>query len=183
MTSGPRAAGLVAALGLAVGRAAAAEALMGERPAVHAGRAWHAFLALPASLPLFLLVQGSIVPGAEMPVLRPLAGVVLGWLAYAVLSERMAAATGRAALWPRFVMLWNWCNLVQYLFLVLALVPGWLGVPAAVAQGVWLVAVFWAVWLQWSATRLGLAIGGGPAALLVVADMTVGVLAGRLVGD
>jgi hypothetical protein len=112
--------------------------------------------------------------------LRQVAAFVLGWLAYAALSERMAAASGREALWPRFILLWNWCNLVQYLLLCAALVPELLGVPAALAQGAWLVAICWAMWLQWWATRLGLALGGGPAALLVVADLAVGLLVARL---
>ena len=27
---------------------------------------------------------------------------------------------GRAKLWPRFVTVWNWCNVLQYLALVVA---------------------------------------------------------------
>lgn len=170
-------AGLRAALLLAVGRADGAAPLLGEAPAVQAARAWHAFRALPASLPLFVAMQLSVAGGALE---RQVAGFVLAWLAYAVLSERLAAASGRGALWPRFIMLWNWCNLVQYLILCLALVPELLGVPAGLAQGAWLVAICWSVWLQWSATRLGLALGGGPAALLVVADLALGLLVARL---
>jgi hypothetical protein len=89
---------------------------------------------------------------------------------------------GRGVLWPRFIALWNWCNLVQYLLLAAALVPPLLGAPALVAQTVWVVAMGWALWLQWSATRLGLGLSGGRAALMVVVDMGLGLVVLRLVG-
>jgi hypothetical protein len=177
----PIPAGLRAALLLAVGRQEGVAGLLGEAASVQAARAWHAFRALPASLPLFLVVQISVAPLAGGMLLRQVAAFVLGWLAYAALSERMAAASGREALWPRFILLWNWCNLVQYLLLGAALVPIVLGVPPLMAQTVWLVAMGWALWLQWSATRLGLGLSGWRAALMVAVDMGLGIVVVRLV--
>ncbi|MCC6720155.1 MAG: hypothetical protein IT555_19940 [Acetobacteraceae bacterium] len=175
--------GLRAALLLAGGRAEGAVRMGGEGPAHQLARARHSFLALLLCLPLFLglqLLEGEVT-GAAM--LRGLASVVLGWLGYAVLSQALAASLGRAVLWPRFLALWSWCNLVQYLLMAAATVPGLLGAPAVVVQAAWLVALGWALWLQWSATRLALALAGGAAAMLVVADFALGVIVLRFVNQ
>lgn len=180
MSGGSLTLGLRAALLLARGRADGVLPLVLDDQASQQARARHSFTALALCLPMFLAVQllGREAPGPAM--LRELAGFAISWLGYAVLSHSLAAAMGRAALWPRFVTLWNWCNLVQYLLLAAALVPQLLGAPALLAQTAWLVAMGWAIWLQWSATRLGLALPGGRAALLVAMDMALGLVVLRL---
>ena len=167
--------GLRAALLLARGRHEGVALLIAEAPEAQRARAVHSFVAMLFCLPVFLAVQevGRDLEGLAM--LRQAGGVAIGWLGYAVLSHRIGAAIGREAQWPRFIVLWNWCNLVQYLLVGAALLPSFLGVPAMVAQTAWIVAMGWAMWLQWSATRLGLALPGGRAALLVVTDMALGI--------
>ncbi len=58
----------------------------------------------------------------------------VGWCGFAVLSHRLVGAMGLAARWPRFIALWNWCNVVQYLLLVVFSIPGLLGAPALLDQ-------------------------------------------------
>ena len=173
--------GLRAALLLAGGRADGVVLMGGESPAHQMARARHSFVALLLCLPLFLGLQ--LLEGGEFgeATLRGLASVVLGWLGYAVLSQALAASLGRAVLWPRFLALWSWCNLVQYLLMAAAAVPGLLGAPGLVVQVAWVVALGWALWLQWSATRLALALSGWAAAMLVVADYALGVMVLRFV--
>ena len=173
--------GLRAALLLARGRVDGADLVWEGGPEEQLARARVSFVALLLCLPMFLAVQVLARATQDMALLREFSGFLLGWLGYAVLSQRLAAEMGRAALWPRFIALWNWCNLVQYLLLAGALVPQLLGAPAVVAQTAWLVAMGWAVWLQWSATRLGLGLSGGRAALMVMVDMALGVVVVRLV--
>lgn len=178
--------GLRAALQLARGRVEGADLVCEGGPEEHLARARQSFVAPLLCLPMFLAVQVWVVPvpakaAQDWALLRELAGFLLGWLGYAVLSHRLALEMGRAALWPRFMALWNWCNLVQYLLLMAALVPQLLGAPAVVSQTAWVVAMGWAVWLQWSATRLGLGLSGGRAALMVVVDMALGVVVVRFV--
>jgi hypothetical protein len=83
---------------------------------------------------------------------------------------------GLAERWPRFIALWNWCNVVQYLLLVVFSIPGLLGAPAQLDQVAQLVALGWALWLEWFAFRLTLGIGIVPAAGLVALDVAIGVL-------
>ena len=174
--------GLRAALLLARGREDGAALIGAEGPDDQRARARHSFLAMLFCVPVFLSVQVLGRGTEDQAMAREFTGFVLGWLGYAVLSYYLAARLGRAMLWPRFVALWNWCNLVQYLLMATTLVPSLLGAPAFVVQATWLVAIFWSLWLQWSATRLTLALPGGPAALLVAADMALGLLVLRLTG-
>ena len=78
--------------------------------------------------------------------------------------------------WPRCIALWNWCNVVQYLLLVVFSIPGLLGAPALLDQAAQLVGLGWALWLEWFAFRLTLGIGVVAAAGLVVLDVAIGVL-------
>jgi hypothetical protein len=57
-----------------------------------------------------------------------------------------------------------------------ALVPVGLGLPTWVDETVWLVALGWALWLEWFATRAALAISGWPAAGLVALDLAIGLV-------
>ena len=174
--------GLRAALLLARGRVDGLDLVAEGGPEEHLQRARQSFVALLLCLPIFLVVQELGRPAEGTSLLRELAGLLLSWLGYAVLSHRLAAQMGRGVLWPRFIALWNWCNLVQYLLLAAALVPPLLGVPMVVAQTLWVVAMGWARWLQWSATRLGLGLSGGRAALMVAVDMGLGLVVLRVVG-
>ena len=176
--------GLRAALLLARGRPEGAFLISIEPPEAQLSRARHSFLALLLCVPVFLLIQslgqGQGKAAAGITILRDSASFVLAWLGYAVLSHRLAATMDRAELWPLFVVLWNWCNLVQYLLMACAMAPTLLGAPAIVGQTAWVVAIGWSVWLQWSATRIGLGLSAGRAALLVVADMALGIAVLRL---
>ena len=75
---------------------------------------------------------------------------------------------------PRYIAAWNWCNVVQYLMLVVAALPELLGLPDPVSQLFWLVAMGWALWLEWFTTKLALDIHGVPAAGLVAMDVAIG---------
>ena len=111
-----------------------------------------------------------------------LLGFVIGWLGFALVSYRVAGALGRRAMWPRFITLWNWCNVVQYLMLVAAALPGLLGWPEVVGQTAWLVALGWALWLEWFMTRLALGLPAPMAATLVILDVAIGLIVAGVTG-
>jgi hypothetical protein len=135
---------------------------------------WAIAVCLPAFLCLHLLdAADDGLPPA--PLLLDLLGYVIGWVGFALISHRVAATMGRAALWPRFITVWNWCKVVQYLMLVTAGMTSLLDLPDPLSQTVWLVAMGWALWLEWYATSLALAIPGGPAAALVGLDFALGI--------
>ena len=101
---------------------------------------------------------------------------------FAVLSHGVAGRIGRAELWPRYIAVWNWCNLVENLMqtaagvLVLVGMPEWLGQTAS------LVATGWALWLEWFATRVALRVTGVQAAGLTALDFAMAAFMLGLVG-
>jgi hypothetical protein len=140
---------------------------------------WAIALALPAFICLRLLDTGGVpVPAHEFAL--DLLSYIIGWLGFALLSRPVVEAMGRAASWPRFIVLWNWCNVVQYLLLVLAAVPGLLGAPEVAQQAASLVAIGWALWLEWFAIRLALKATTLQALGLVALDVTIGLVLSAL---
>jgi len=139
---------------------------------------WAAAVALPLFLVLRLAGEGWDAAAAFAPhgVLLAIAGYVIGWVGFALLSRPCARAIGKGEHWPRFLVAWNWCNVVQNLLLVGALPPDILGAPSWVGEAAWLVALGWALWLEWFATRLTLGVGAGVAAVFVGLDIMFGIL-------
>lgn len=172
--------GLRAALLLARGRPEGAFLISMETPCEQAARARHSFLALLFCVPIFMMMREQNTNDLDVTSVREFASFVLAWLGYAVLSYQLASVMGRAEDWLRFVVLWNWCNLVQYLLIAFGLAFHLVGAPPIIGQTAWVVAMGWSLWLQWSATRIGLNLRGGRAALMVGADMAVGMVMLRL---
>lgn len=134
---------------------------------------WAIVLALPAFICLRLLDTGNgALPAHDFAL--DLLNYVIGWLGFALLSRPMVEAMGAASRWSRCIVVWNWCNVVQYLLLVLAAVPGLLGAPILVQEVASVVAIGWALWLEWFAIRLALEVTVLPALALVALDMAIG---------
>jgi len=143
---------------------------------------WAMAICLPAFVCLRLLAwteQGT-PPHLAHTFAVDLTSYVIGWCAFAVLSHRLVSGFGLAARWPRAIALWNWCNVVQYLLLVVFAIPGLLGAPALIDQAAQLIGLGWALWLEWFAFRLTLGIGILPAAGLVALDVVIGVFLASL---
>lgn len=171
--------GLHAALLLARGRGDALALLTAGDERVMAARSfWAAALCLPAFVCLHLLdwTENGMSPEPAHGFALDLMGYVVGWLGFALLSRQLAMRLGRERLWPRFLTAWNWCNVVQYLMLVVAALPSLLGAPDIVTEAIWLIAMGWALWLEWFAAKLTLEIGGLSAAGIVTVDLAVGLL-------
>lgn len=149
-----------------------------------AAGAARSFWAVAICLPGFVLLRLLTWQTAGTPpdALHALAAsallYVIGWAGYALLSRPVVAAYGRTVRWPRFIAAWNWCNVVQYILLLAASMPGAFGAPGWVDQALGLIALFWALWLQWFATRLALDVRGWQATLLVLLDVVVGLVLG-----
>jgi hypothetical protein len=173
--------GLRAALLLARGREEGVR-LLDVGPADAMRLATCSFIAAPICLPTYTgkSVLDCLQAGVSGPALRGVAAgllaLIVGWAGFALASHRLAAVLHRSSLWPRFIALWNWCNVLQNLVMLAALVPVALGLPAWVDETVWLVALGWALWLEWFATRASLAISGWPAAGLVALDLAIGLV-------
>jgi hypothetical protein len=180
-------AGLGAALVLARGHADGIR-LLDVGPADEMAVAGYSFWAAAFCLPAFAALRAlewmaDGVPEAPVHgVTLDLLGYAVGWAGFAVLSLYIARMLGRGRLWPRFVTVWNWCNVLQYLALVGATVPAALGLPDLIGEAVWLIAMGWALWLEWFATRAALEISGPMAAGLVILDVMLGAVMAALTG-
>jgi hypothetical protein len=145
---------------------------------------WAAGVALPAFLCLRLLdwAADGLPPHPGHAWALDLLFYVIGWAGYAVLSRPLVAALGRAQHWPRFIAVWNWCNVVQYLLLVVAGIPLLLGAPDWVDQTTSLVALGWALWIEWFAARVALQVSGFAAFGMVMLDIGLGLLLSGVTG-
>ena len=139
---------------------------------------WALPLTLPAAICLRLMawVQFGLPPQAGHEIGLELLGFVVGWLGYAVLTFHLLRFIGMEQRWPRFIIAWNWCNVIENLLLVGGGIPGLLGAPAVVSQAMQLFAIGWALWVEWFAIRLSLQANALIAAWLVVLDQALGLL-------
>jgi hypothetical protein len=170
------ASGLYAALRLARGRADGALLVPGDR--VSAVRSfWAMFFCVP-SVVCRLLISWAVSGIPSNPghlAARELIIFVLNWLVFVEVTYWLSPVLARAERWGRFITLWNWCNVVEGLLVVIGAIPALFGVPPIVDQACELIMIGWALWLEWYAIRLGLGIGGLPAAWMVVLDQAIGI--------
>jgi hypothetical protein len=138
------------------------------------------FWALPVGLPAIVCLRlmtwvGHGVPAqAGHAIGLDLMGYVVGWLGFAVLSYHLVPMFGCGPRWPRFMAAWNWCNVVENLLLVVGGIPGLLGVPPMLDEAAQIIAVGWALWIEWFAIKESLGTTALPAAFLVVLDQLIG---------
>jgi hypothetical protein len=134
-----------------------------------------AFLGSLAPLVAFPLVGALLMlsQGEGLAALSDLLATFCALLGPAVVSYELARHWGRAALWTRFAVAFNWCQwaipILAVGLVVLAGILLTLGVPSEV--GVALVVAGlggYGLWLHWFLARHGLGLGAGRAALLVV---------------
>ena len=140
------------------------------------------FWAAAVCAPLFAAVLGLSWIEGGYPADPPHAAVleflcfVIGWAGYAVISRPIVAAVRRERHWPRFIAVWNWCNVVQYAMLLVATLPGAFGAPYWLSETAQLVGQGWALWLEWFAIRLALDVTGVQAGVVMAPDVLLGVL-------
>jgi hypothetical protein len=174
--------GLAAALLLARGRP---EGMMLLAPdmetALYSFRA--ALICLPAFLGLRLIswsLQGGPGNGIAIALAAELVGYVVAWAGYAIASKLLAEQAQRGGNWPQFIAAWNWSNLVQYLLLLVLMLPPLLGLPNWLGNALGLMALGYALWLEWFVTRVGLSVAGPTAVLFVLLDLSLGLFIGGI---
>jgi len=171
------AAGLSGAARLAFGKADGAVLVAGDQRTA-ARSFWAIPFALPSVVCRLLMVWSAegipVQPARQMG--RELIIFVLGWLLFVELTHALAPAIGRAQRWPRFIALWNWCNVVEGMLIVVGGLPALLGAPEIISQAAELVTIGWALWLEWYATRLTLDVSTPMAIGVVLLDQVLGIL-------
>jgi hypothetical protein len=172
--------GLAAALLFARGRPEGLGLLPGDL-----GTARFSFVAAIICLPAFLGIraigwatQAGPQSGVPVALLAELAGYAIAWAGFALASRSLAGQAQRGAEWPRFIAAWNWANVVQYVVLVVVLLPAALGLPGWIANTLGLVALGYALWLEWFVTRMALSVSGPTAVMFVLLDLALGLFIG-----
>lgn len=143
---------------------------------------WSIALCLPSVICRLLMswVATGVPSDALHSVGREVVVFVLGWLVFVEVTHRLAPLIGRAERWGRFIAVWNWCNVIEGVLVVIGGIPGMLGAPSVVDEAFELVTIGWALWLEWYATRLAFGVGGATAAGLVLLDQSIGILLASL---
>ena len=169
--------GLSAALRLARGRADGVVLLPDDRTTITRSF-WSIALCLPSVICRLLMswADTGIPANAAHLAAREVIVFVLGWLVFVEVTHRLAPMIGRAERWGRFIAVWNWCNVVEGVLVIVGGIPGMLGAPAIVDQAFELTTIGWALWLEWYATRLALGVGPMAAVGLVLLDQSIGII-------
>jgi len=173
--------GLFAALRLALGRADGVVLVPGDRKTVIRSF-WSIALCLPSVICRLAMAWADtgLPTGAAHLAGREVVVFVLGWLVFVEVTYRLAPLIGRAERWGRFIAVWNWCNVIEGVLVIVGGIPGTLGAPAIVDQACELIMIGWALWLEWYATRLALGVGRMTAAWLVLLDQSIGIMLASL---
>jgi hypothetical protein len=173
--------GLNAALRLARGRPDGVVLIPGDRATIV-----RSFWSIPLCVPLVIgrLLASWAVSGMPDDALhsagREAVVFVLSWLAYVEVTHQLAPRIGRAHRWGRFIAVWNWCNVVEGLLVIIGGIPGAFGAPPVIDEVCELITIGWALWLEWYATRLAFGVGGLTAVWLVLLDQSMGIFLGSL---
>ena len=170
-------AGLNAALRLARGQPDAVVLMPGDRETIIRSF-WSIPLCLPSVIGRLLMswTDTGVPKDWVYSVSREVIVFVLGWLVFVEVTHRLAPVIGRAEGWGRFIAVWNWCNVVEGVLVIVGGVPGLMGAPAIVDQASELVMIGWALWLEWYATRLAFGVGPLNAVGLVLLDQSIGIM-------
>lgn len=174
------AAGLAAALLLARGRPEGLR-LLGHDAAAAAASFRAAVICLPVFLGIKLLgwsLNGAPPKGVAIALAAELAAYAVTWAGYALASKMLADQAQAAARWPHFIAAWNWANVVQYALLIPLVLPAAFGLPTWVGNGLGLVLLGYAVWLEWFVARHALGVAGPAAVLFVLLDLAIGLFVG-----
>lgn len=145
----------------------------------------HSFLAAALCLPGFLglrligwALQGAPAGGLALGLMAETVGYVVAWVGFALASKLLAEQAQRGANWPQFIAAWNWANVVQYVVLLVIMLPAVLGLPGWIGNLLGLVALAYALWLEWFVTRTALSVAGPTAILFVFLDLSLGLFIG-----
>jgi hypothetical protein len=174
-------AGLNAALRLARGRADGALLLTGDRQTI-VRSFWSIAFCLPSVICRLLMswAEDGVPADAAHLAAREVIVFILGWLVFVEVTYRLAPLIGRAERWGRFIVVWNWCNVVEGVLVIVGGLPGTFGAPAILDQGIELITIGWALWLEWYATRLAFEVGSLTAIGLVLLDQSIGIMLASL---
>jgi hypothetical protein len=160
---------------LARGRAAGLAAFENTLPV-----AAYSFRAAAICLPIFMFFkdQTSTPDDVVLTIFVDLLLFAASWAGFALASLYLAKALGVADSWPRFIAAWNWSAVVQYLALVALSLPGLLLGKGSLLDLGGLLALLFALWMEWFIARHALRLSPLGAAGFVALDLGIAVFLG-----
>ncbi|MFM7303849.1 MAG: hypothetical protein ACKO4X_11065 [Alphaproteobacteria bacterium] len=166
---------LAGAFMLARGRAAGLAAFENTLPV-----AAYSFRAAAICLPIFLFFkdQTSTPDDVVLTLFVDFLLFAASWAGFALASLYLAQALGVADSWPRFIAAWNWSAVVQYLALAVLSLPGLLLGKGGLLDLGGLLALFYALWMEWFVARHALRLTALGAAGFVALDLGIAVFLG-----
>ena len=166
---------LAGAFMLARGRVAGLAAFENTLPV-----AAYSFRAAAICLPIFMFFkdQTSTPDDVVLTLFVDLLLFAASWAGFALTSLSLAKALGVADYWPRFIAAWNWSAVVQYLALAVLSLPGLLLGRGGLLDLGGLLALFFAVWMEWFVARHALRLSPLGAAGFVGLDLGIAVFLG-----
>lgn len=169
--------GLQAAFLLARGRREGMQYVQADADGVRRSF-WALAVSAPAIICLQLIVwlQGSVPANPGHVLALEMLSYLVGWLGFVVLSFYVVPVLDAGPQWGRFIVTWNWCNVVENMLLVVGCIPGLLHAPPAIDQAAQIFTTGWALWIEWYATRLSLGVSALAAVLMVVLDQLIGLM-------
>jgi hypothetical protein len=173
--------GLSAALRLARGRPDGV-ALVADDAGTTVASFWAVAFCIPSVVCRVLMswVGTSVPADGGHEIARELIIFVLGWLIFVEATYWIARSMGLPHRWRRFIVVWNWCNVIEGVLVIAGGIPGLLGVPGTIDEACQLITLGWALWLEWYATRLALGVAGFTAFGLVLLDQAIGIVLGSI---
>ncbi|MCA3420470.1 MAG: hypothetical protein INF88_16390 [Roseomonas sp.] len=140
----------------------------------------YSFRAAAICLPIFMFFkdQTSTPDDVVLTLFVDLLLFAASWAGFALASLYLARALGVAEAWPRFIAAWNWSAVVQYLALAVLSLPGLLLGRGGLLDLGGLLALFFAVWMEWFVARHALRLSPLGAAGFVGLDLGIAVFLG-----
>ena len=152
---------------------------------------WRSFLSAFLSYPFYLVLLTMRVSlpewqaaGGLRIILIETIGYVIAWVAFPLVMLSVARWIGREHRFFDFMVPYNWCQLPQsVLFVVVGLQSesGILGDTAG--QALEVVAAVAVLVYEWYIAKVALETTGGPATLVVLVDLVLGVIISRAAGS
>jgi hypothetical protein len=151
---------------------------------------WRSFNAGVLVYPAFLILLDLRVEDAQWEsagwfriVLVETLGYVITWVGFPLLMLEVARFLGRTARWHDFVIAYNWSQVLQYaFFLVATLLVGWAALAPGLSEALAVMAVLVPSAYEWLVVRVALEVGGLPALMVVLLDIVFSLLIDRVVG-
>ena len=140
----------------------------------------YSFRAAAICLPIFMFFKDQTSTPADVALTLVVDFLLFAasWAGFALASLYLARALGVAEAWPRFIAAWNWSAVVQYLALAVLSLPGLLLGRGGLLDLGGLLALFFAVWMEWFVARHALRLSPLGAAGFVALDLGIAVFLG-----